>query len=247
MMEIIASSFSCRDQFICLSFGQLTHRQSLRDIVTCLQAQKAKHYQLVIRGNIARSTFAEANEKRDWRIYADLAQILIRKVCKNARLDPNSEIELDNAVYALDSTTIDLCLNVFWWAKFRRTKAAIKLHTLLDVKCEIPFFVHITEAAQHDVNALDVLEIQAESSMSWIEGMWIGNDYTESHQGQAFFVIRAKQNLAFTRTQSRKVDKRTGLRCDQTIRLNGYYAKKSYLDKLRRIKFYDIENRITYV
>ena len=240
-------SFSCKDQFICLSFGQLTHRESLRDIVTCLQAQKNKHYQLGIRGNIARSTFAEANEKRDWRIYAELAQILIRKIRKNAQLDRSSEIELDNVVYALDSTTIDLCLNVFWWAKFRKTKAAIKLHTLLDVKCKIPCFINITEAAQHDVNALDVLEIQPDAFYVMDRGYVDWKRLYRIHKSQAFFVIRAKQNLAFTRTQSRKVDKSTGLRCDQTIRLNSYYAKKDYPERLRRIKFYDAENKVTYV
>lgn len=240
-------SFSCRDQFICLAFGQLTHRESLRDIVTCLQAQKSKHYQLGLRGTVSRSTFADANEKRDWRIYAELGQILIRKVRNDFQLDQASEIELDNAVYALDSTTIDLCLNVFWWAKFRKHKGAIKVHTLLDVKCEIPCFVHLSDGATHDVKVLDLLEFQADAFYVMDRGYIDWKRLYSIHKNHAFFVIRAKQNLAFRRMTSRKVDKSTGLRCDQTIYLTGHYAKKNYPSPLRRIKFYDAEHKQTYV
>lgn len=240
-------SFSCRDQFICLAFGQLTHRESLRDIVSCLNAQKSKHYQLGIRGDVARSTLADANEKRDWRIYADLAQVLIRKFRKTSQLDKASEIELDNVIYALDATIIDLCLNVFWWAKFRKHKAAIKLHTLLDIRCEIPCFIHITDAATHDVNVLDVLEFEVDAIYIMDRGYVDWKRLYRIHTAQSFFVIRAKNNLSFIRHYSKPVDKTTGLRCDQIISLKGYKASKNYPEKLRRIKFYDAEHQQTYV
>ena len=240
-------SFSCRDQFICLSFGQLTHRESLRDIVNCLQSQQSKHYQLGLRGKVARSTLADANEKRDWRIYADLAQKLIQRLRRDFVVDPGSEIELENAIYALDSTTIDLCLNVFWWAKFRKYKAAIKMHTLLDIKCEIPCFVHITEAAVHDINALDVFEFEPDAFYVMDRGYIDWKRLYRINQANAFFVIRAKQNLSFKRIASRPVDKSTGLRCDQLIRFSGHTARKNYPGQLRRIKFYDSEHQQTYV
>jgi hypothetical protein len=240
-------SFSCRDQFICLAFGQLTYRESLRDIVTCLNAQKAKHYQIGLRGDVARSTLADANEKRDWRIYADLAQVLIRKFRKDTQLDHTSQIELDNVIYALDSTIIDLCLNVFWWAKFRKHKAAIKLHTLLDIRCEIPCFIHITAAAVHDVNVLDILEFEADAIYIMDRGYIDWERLYTIHKTQSYFVIRAKNNLSFERHYSQKVDKDTGLRCDQIISLKGYKASKNYPEKLRRIKFYDAEHQKTYV
>jgi len=240
-------SFSCRDQFICLAFGQLTHRESLRDIVTCLNAQKSKQYQLGLRGDVARSTLADANEKRDWRIYADFAQVLIRKFRKTTQLDKISEIELDNVIYALDSTVIDLCLNVFWWAKFRKHKGAIKLHTLLDIRCEIPCFIHITEAAVHDVNVLDVLEFEVDAIYIMDRGYVDWKRLYRIHKAQSFFVIRAKSNLCFVRHYSNPVDKTTGLRCDQVISLENYKASKDYPEKMRRIKFYDAEYKNTYV
>ena len=240
-------SFSCRDQFICLAFGQLTHRESLRDIVSCLNAQKSKHYQLGIRGDLARSTLADANEKRDWRIYADLAQVLIRKFRKTTQLDQASEIELDNVIYALDATIIDLCLNVFWWAKFRKHKAAIKLHTLLDIRCEIPCFIHITDATTHDVNVLDVLDFEVDAIYIMDRGYMDWKRLYRIHKAQSFFVIRAKNNLSFIRHYSMPVDKTTGLRCDQMISLSGYKAAKNYPGKMRRIKFYDAEHQKTYV
>lgn len=240
-------SFSCRDQFICLVFGQLTHRESLRDIVTCLNAHKSKHYQLGLRGDVARSTFAEANEKRDWRIYADLAQILIRKFRKTTQLDKASEIELDNVIYALDATVIDLCLNVFWWAKFRKHKAAIKLHTLLDIRCEIPCFIHITDGATHDVKVLDVLEFEVDAIYIMDRGYVDWKRLYRIHKAQSYFVIRAKANLRFVRHYSRPVDKTTGLICDQIISLKNYKASKDYPEKMRRIKFFDAEHKNTYV
>lgn len=150
-------NFTCWHQFLCMSFGQLTNRESLRDVVTCLQAHEHKLYHLGLTHGVKRSTLADANEKRDWRIYADFAQVLIRQARQVCQVDEDLGIELDNVVYALDATTIELCLDVFWWAKFRKHKAAVKLHTLLDVKCEIPCFIHITDGTLHDVNVLDVI------------------------------------------------------------------------------------------
>lgn len=240
-------SFSCRDQFICLVFGQLTHRESLRDIVTCLNAYKSKHYQLGLRADVARSTLADANERRDWRIYADFAQVLIRKFRKTTQLDKAREIELDNVIYALDSTVIDLCLNVFWWAKFRKHKAAIKLHTLLDIRCEIPCFIHITDGATHDLKVLDVLEFEVDAIYIMDRGYVDWKRLYRIHKAQSFFVIRAKANLRFVRHYSKPVDKTTGLVCDQIISLKNDKASKDYPEKMRRIKFYDAEHKKTYV
>jgi len=240
-------SFSCRDQFICLAFGQITHRESLRDIVACLNAHKSKHYQLGLRGDVARSTLADANENRDWRIYADLAQVLIRKFRKTTQLDKASEIELDNVIYALDATVIDLCLNVFWWAKFRKHKGAIKLHTLLDIRCEIPCFIHITDGATHDVKVLDVLEFEVDAIYIMDRGYVDWKRLYRIHKAQSYFVIRAKANLRFVRHYSKPVDKATGLVCDQIISLKNDKASKDYPEKMRRIKFYDAEYKNTYV
>lgn len=240
-------SFSCRDQFICLAFGQLTHRESLRDIVTCLNAHKSKHYQLGLRADVARSTLADANERRDWRIYADFAQVLIRKFRKTTQLDKASEIELDNVIYALDATVIDLCLNVFWWAKFRKHKAAIKLHTLLDIRCEIPCFIHITDGATHDVKVLDVLEFEVDAIYIMDRGYVDWKRLYRIHKAKSYFVIRAKVNLRFVRHYSKPVDKTTGLICDQVISLKNDKASKDYPEKMRRIKFFDAEHKNTYV
>lgn len=240
-------SFSCRDQFICLVFGQLTHRESLRDIVTCLNAHKSRHYQLGLRGNVARSTLADANENRDWRMYAELAQILIRKFRKTTTLNKASDLELDHVIYALDATIIDLCLDVFWWAKYRKHKGAIKLHTLLDIRCEMPCFIHITDGATHDVNVLDVLELERDAIYIMDRGYVDWQRLYRIQQASSFFVIRAKSNLRFVRHASSPVDKSTGLRCDQVISLKGRKAAKDYPDKLRRIKFYDAEHQQTYV
>lgn len=240
-------NFSCWHQFLSLSFGQLTHRESLRDLVLCLQAHQSKLYHLGLSKGISRSTLADANEQRDWRIYADLAQVLIQRarfLYAGAVLE---EVDLDNTVYALDSTTIDLCLEVFWWAKFRKHKAAIKLHTLFDVRCQIPCFIHITDGLSHDVNVLDILEFEAEAFYVMDRGYldWARLYYI--HQAKAFFVTRGKDNLAFVRVYSHPVDKSSGLRCDQTIRLKNYYASKDYPEHFRRIKFYDKEQDRTFV
>jgi hypothetical protein len=240
--------FSCWHQFLSLSLGQLTHRESLRDLVSCLQAHQAKLYHLGLTNGISRTTLADANEKRDWRIFADFAQVLIRRARQmNSPMVDLEGLELNNQLYALDSTTIDLCLEVFWWAKFRKHKAAIKLHTLLDLRCQIPCFVHITDGLSHDVNVLDVLEFELDAFyimdkgyLDWVRLFRIANS-------KAFFVTRAKDNLAFVRVYSHLVDKATGLICDQTIRLKNHCASKDYPKHLRRIKYYDKELNKTFV
>ena len=239
-------SFTCWHQFLCMSFGQLTNRESLRDIVNCLQAHDEKLYHLGLTQGVKRSTLANANERRDYRIYQDLAQSLIVKARKfyQGKLEG---IDLDNVIYALDSTTIELCLEVFWWAKFRKHKAAVKLHTLLDVRCEIPCFVHVSDGKFHDVNVLDILEFEAEAFYVMDRGYTDWKRLYHIHLAGAFFVIRAKKNLAFERVYSRLVDKTIGLRCDQTIRLKNHYASLDYPEHLRRIKYFDPEHQVTYV
>jgi hypothetical protein len=240
--------FNCWHQFLCLSFGQLTQRESLRDVVNCLQAHKSKLYHLGLKSGVSRSTLAEANEKRNWQIYADFAQLLIRKA---RQLNPDTVelegLELRNQLYALDSTTIDLCLEVFWWAKFRKHKAAIKLHTLLDIRCQMPCFVHITDGLTHDVNILDILSFEADAFYIMDRGYIDWDRLFRISQSQAYFVCRAKNNLAFVRLYSAKVDRETGLICDQTIRLKNFYAAKEYPKYLRRIKYHDKDLNKTFV
>lgn len=234
--------FTCQDQYRCMAFAQLTYRESLRDIEACLKAQSNKLYHMGIRSKVARSTLADANEKRDWRIYADLAQSLIQTA---RRLYANEDLglELNNTVYALDATTIDLCLSVFPWAQFRRTKAAIKLHTLLDLRGNIPSFIHISDGKLHDVNVLDILLPEPGAFYVMDRGYLDYDRLYQLHKDQAFFVIRAKSNLKFRRIYSHHVDKSIGLRCDQTIMFTGFYASQRYPEKLRRIKFYDAKTK----
>ena len=239
--------FSCWHQFVCMSFGQLTHRESLRDVVVCLQAQSKKLYHFGLSNGVSKSTLADANESRDWRIYADFAQVLIAQARGAYGMEHKTAIELQNVVYALDSTTIELCLDVFWWAKFRKHKAAIKLHTLLDVKCELPCLIHITDGTTHDVNILDVLDFEPDAFYILDKAYIDWARLYHIHTSGAFFVIRAKDNLAFERIYSHPVDKSTGLRCDQTIRLKNHYAEQDYPAPLRRIKYYDKEHDKTYV
>jgi len=230
--------FTCRDQYFCMAFAQLTYRESLRDVEACLRAQSSKLYHMGIRAKVSRSTLADANERRDWRIYADFAQSLIR-TARPLYADEDLGLDMDNTIYALDSTTIDLCLSVFPWAHFRSTKAAIKLHTLLDLRGNIPTFIHISDGKLHDVNILDTLIPEAGAFYIMDRGYV---DFARLHcmaQCLAFFVTRAKSNLQFRRLYSRPVDKSTGLRCDQTIVLTGYYTRKDYPEKLRRIKYRD--------
>jgi hypothetical protein len=233
--------FSYLDQFLCMAFAQLTFRESLRDIETCLRAHSAKLYHLGIRGGVSRSTLADANEKRDWRIYQDFALSLIQTARKLYAQD-GFGVELTNTVYALDSTTIDLCLALFPWAKFRQAKGAVKLHTLLDLRGSIPSFIHISDGKLHDVNILDQLAFEAGSFYIMDRGYIDFARLHGLHQAQAFFVVRAKSNLQFRRVYSRPVDKQTGLRCDQTIHLTGRKSQRGYPGHLRRVKFYDAEN-----
>ena len=231
-------SFSCLDQFLCMAFAQLTFRQSLRDIEACLRAMQPKLYHMGIRGKVSRSTLADANEKRDSRIYADFAQVLIH-IARPLYADEEFGVELDQTVYALDSTTIDLCLSLFPWARFRRRKGAVKVHTLLDLRGSIPVFVRITDALVHDVNILD--EIIAEPGAFYImDRAYLDFARLYSlHQCSAFFVTRARSNFRFRRLYSHPVDKSTGLRCDQSIVLKSFYPLKNYSDKLRRIRYVD--------
>jgi hypothetical protein len=238
--------FTCLDQYLSMAFAQLTYRESLRDIEACLRAQQSKLYHMGISSNVSRNTLANANKVRDWRIYADFAQSLIH-TARQLYIDEDFGVELDHTVYALDATTIDLCLSVFPWASFRQHKAAIKLHTLLDLRGNIPTFIHISDGKLHDVNVLDQLLPEAGTFYIMDRGYL---DFARLYSltlGAAFFVIRAKSNLQFRRVYSSPVDKQTGLRCDQTIALTGFYTLQGYPDKLRRIKYYDAESNKTLV
>jgi hypothetical protein len=237
---------TCWIQFLSMSFGQLTNRESLRDTVSCLLAHQKKLYHLGIRFSPQLSTLALANENRNWRIYADFAQVLLNQ----ARLlyfDDNLDLEIPNKIYALDSTTIDLCLNVFWWASFRKHKAAVKLHTLLDLRGNLPSFIHVSDGTMHDVNILDHLIFEPLAIYLMDKGYLDFERLFAMHLAKSFFVMRAKTNLAFRVIESNKVEKQTGLRCDQTIKLITYKSRKSYPENLRRIKYYDKEQRKTYV
>jgi hypothetical protein len=235
-----ARKFSCYDQFLCLAFAQLTYRESLRDIETCLRAMESKLYHAGIRGRISRSTLADANETRSWQIYADFAQVLIG-IARKLYTNDNFAVELDQTVYALDASTIDLCLSLFPWAKFRKHKAGIKLHTLLDLRGNIPTLVIITPARLHDVNILDQLCFEPAAIYIMDRGYVDFARLYRIHQSSAFFVTRAKKNFDFRRLYSNAVDRSTGLQCDHTISLDGFYTKRDYPEKLRRIRFLDPE------
>lgn len=233
-------NFSCLDQFLCMAFAQLTYRDSLRDIETCLRAIQSKLYHLGIRGKVSRSTLADANERRDWRIYSDFAQALIRHARQLYAAD-SFGVDLEHTAYALDSTTIDLCLSLFPWAKFRHNKGAIKLHTLLDLRGNIPCFVLITDGKTSDVTVLDKLVIEPGAFYVKDRGYI---DFARLHRftrNMAFFVTRAKRNMDYSRRCYRPVDKSTGLRSDQTIILTGPKTSKAYPVPLRRISFCDPE------
>ena len=238
--------FSCRDQFLCLAFAQLTFRESLRDIETCLRSFQPKLYHAGFRGNISRSTLADANRVHDWRIFADFAQVLIGRARK-LYVDEPMGVELEQTVYALDSTTIDLCLSLFPWARFRRRKGAVKLHTLLDLRGNIPTFVRITHGKTHDVTVLDHLPIEPGSFYVMDRGYVDFRRLYRLKICSAFFVTRAKRGLDYTRRSRRRVDKSTGLRSDQTIVLAGPKTSRLYPDPLRRISFYDAENDRRFV
>ena len=232
--------FSCLDQFFCMAFAQLTYRESLRDIEACLRAMQPKLYHMGIRSQVSRSTLAGANESRDWRIYADFAQVLIH-LARPLYAGEDLAVDLQQTAYALDSTTIDLCLSLFPWARFRKRKGAVKMHTLLDLRGNIPVFIRVTHALVHDVNLLDWIVPEA-GSFYIMDRAYI--DYARLyriHQASAFFVTHAKKSFRFKRLYSRPVDKSTGLRCDQTVKLMSFYPLKAYPEKLRRIRFVDVE------
>ena len=239
-------SFTCYDQLLCMAFAQLTYRESLRDIECCLRAMREKLYHIGIRGKVSRNTLAKANERRDWRIYSDFAQILIHEA-RRLYVDDDFGLELKETVYALDSSTIDLCLSVFPWARFRKTKGAVKLHTLLDLKGDIPTFIWITDGKVHDVNVLDHL-IPEPGAIYVMDRAYLDfQRLYQLHQCSAIFVIRSKTNTGLRRLYSHKIDKSTGVRCDQTVVLTGYYSKKDYPEKLRRIKYYDADKGRSFV
>ncbi len=231
-------SFTCLEQFLCLAFAQLTYRESLRDIEACLRAQREKLYHMGIRSRISRSTLADANEVRDWRIYADFAQRLIN-IARKLYVNEPFGVDLKEAVYALDTTTIDLCLSVFPWAPFRSTKAAVKLHTLLDLRGNIPTFIHISDGKMHEVNILDQLVPEPGAFYIMDRGFLDFERLFRFQQAGSFFVIRGKSNLKAKRRYSHPVDRSSGLICDQTVVLTGFYSLKGFETPLRRIRFTD--------
>ena len=239
-------SFSCLDHFLCMAFAQLTFRESLRDIETCLRVQHTKLYHMGIRSKVARNTLANANAVRDWRIYADFAQSLIG-IARPLYAEDSFGIDLKNTVYALDTTTIDLCLSVFPWAPFRSSKAAVKMHTLLDLRGNIPSFIHISDGKMHEVNVLDQLVPEAGAFYIMDRGFTDFARLYRFHEAGSFFVIRAKSNLNIQRRYSHPVDRSTGLICDQTVSFTGFYAHNDFEVPLRRIRFKDPETTKTLI
>lgn len=239
--------FSCWNQLMAMMFGQLSNRESLRDLITCVNAHQQKQYHLGFGKSVARSTLSDANEARSYKIYEEFAYELIADAQKICQTEIEFDLPIEAGVYAFDSSVIDLCLNVFWWVTFRQQKGAIKLHTLMDVKTSIPVFIHISEGSKHDVNALDLLTFESGGFYVMDRGyidfarLWVINN-----QG-AFFVIRAKENLKFRRISSRPSNKEFGVICDQNIVLSGYKSKQAYSATIRRIKYFDEEQGRTYV
>lgn len=236
-------SFSCLDQFLCMAFAQLTYRESLRDIEACLRAQPEKLYHMGIRGNVSRSALADANEHRDWRIYYEFAQALIG-IARRLHANESLDVDLKETVYALDSTTIDLCLSVFPWALFRDTKAAVKLHTLIDLRGNIPTFIHISDGKLHDVNVLDLLEPEPGAYYVMDRGYVDFKRLYKFVLAGSFFVTRAKSNFKYRKITANPVDRATGLICDQVVELVGFYSRKRYSTQLRRIRFRDEDGRV---
>jgi hypothetical protein len=229
-----------------MAFAQITYRESLRDIEACLRASQKKLYHMGIRNRVSRNTLANANQVRDWRIYADFAQVLIA-IARGLYVNEDFGVELQQTAYALDATIIDLCLSMFPWAKFRNRKGAIKLHTLIDLRGSIPTIVIITHGKVHEVTILDNLIIEAGAIYVMDRGYLDFVRLYRIHQSSAFFVTRTKSNFKFKRLYSNSVDKTTGVKCDQIIVLKGFYARRDYPDKLRRIRYYDVENNKTLV
>jgi len=238
--------FSCRDQFLAMAFAQLTYRESLRDIETCLRSVEPKLYHMGFRGRISRSTIADANRGRDWRIYGDFAQTLIRRA-RTLYADEPFGVDLQGTAYALDSTTIDLCLSLFPWASFRRRKGAVKLHTLVDLRGNIPCFVRVSHGKTHDVNILDELPIEPGAFYIMDKAYVDFARLYRLHQHSSFFLSRAKNNLDYKRRQSHAIEKATGLRSDQTIVLAGVKTAKLYPEPLRRIHYLDVETQKRFV
>ena len=238
--------FSCYDQFLCLAFAQITYRESLRDIETCLNSHHEKLYHIGFRGKISKSTLSDANETRDYRIYQDFAYHLI-SIAKKLYQNEEMAIDLDYSLYAFDSTTIDLCLSLFPWAQFRKTKAAIKMHTFLELRGSIPTFISLTTGKVHDVNVLDILPLEKDAVIAMDRGYVDYSRLYAMNLFPAFFVIRAKSNLRFRRLCSREVDKTLGLRSDQTIVLTGRKSRNAYPEALRRVSYMDLEKNKRYV
>jgi hypothetical protein len=241
-------SFTCYDQFLCMAFAQLTYRESLRDIECCLRAFKEKLYHMGIRGKVSRSTIADANEKRDWRIYRDFAQVLIQEA-RQLYVHDDFGLQLEETVYALDATIIDLCLSTFPWAHFRKRKGAVKLHTLLDLRGNIPSFIAITHGKVHEINILDNLVPEAGSIYIMDRGYMDFERLHKLHRNSAFFIVREKSNACLRRLYSMQADKSLGIKCDQIVVPTGFYTKKDYPDKLRRVKYFDKEQskRLTFI
>ena len=235
-------SFSCWDQFLCMSFAQLTYRESLRDIQACLRGNQPKLYHMGFRGNISRNTLAHANQVRDWRIYADFAHLLIGQA-RILYAHEDFGVQLKQTVYAFDATTIDLCLSLFPWAQFRQRKGAIKLHTLMDLRGSIPTLIFVTHGKVHEVNLLDDLVIEPGAIYIFDRGYLDFARLYKIHRAGAFFIIRAKSNFRFRRLYSQKVDKGKGVQADQIIELHGFYVRKDYPDRLRRVRYYDAEKK----
>ena len=234
--------FNCWRQYLCMVFGQLTHRESLSDTILCLKANANKLYHIGIGEAIVKSTLSTANENRDWRIFSDFAWILIKEAQQLYADEKDLELSIDNPVFAIDASTIDMCLSLFQWANFRSTKAGIKLHVQLDLRSVIPEFIQITPAAIHEVNILDTISYQIDSFYILDRGYIDFKRLYRIHFSKAFFVIRAKDNLNFKCVKSNKKNKASGILADQLIRVLGFYASKDYPDKIRRIKFYDVDN-----
>ncbi|MGA8182226.1 MAG: IS4 family transposase, partial [Terriglobia bacterium] len=239
-------SFSCLDQFLCLAFAQLTYRESLRDIETCLRAHRSQLYHMGFRGRVSRNTLANANQQRDWRIYADFARLLIAQARALYQHDPFA-LELDQTIYVFDSTTIDLCLSLFPWAQFRRRKSAVKLHTLLDLRGNIPTAVYVTGGQVHDVNLLDRLALEAGAFYLLDRGYIDYRRLYQFTQALAFFVTRAQLDTRYRRCGWRRVDRATGVRSDQTIRLTGPKSSLRYPAPLRRIHYFDAEKQLRLI
>jgi transposase len=240
-------SFRCWEQFLVMCFAQLTYRESLRDIEACLGSMSKKLYHSGIKSPVSRSTLAEANEQRDWRIYADFAHELIAEARTLYSDDNDFGLELNNMAYAFDSTTIDLCLSLFPWAKFQKHKAAVKVHTQLDLRGNIPMFIHITSGSVHDINVMDEIMYEAGAIYVFDRGYIDFERLYKIEESKAYFVIRAKENLVFQRIYSKPVDRTTGIRCDQIIKLKIVNSLAGYPEKIRRVKYYDKEKNKRYV